>query len=137
MPKSIDFYKRIFLHVSPVRIIVPCSDHPSNTKRGGVCLYYKNYLPLKVLDISYLKECVNFELKISDKSCNLVAVYMFPSQSQDDFETFSDKFEMTLTLKLWRKKVLFERQLLVTLTLNPITGIIMIKRASKVVPLKV
>ena len=26
------------------------SDHPSNTKRGGVCLYYKNYLPLTVLN---------------------------------------------------------------------------------------
>ena len=47
------------------------SDHPSNTKRGGVCLYYKNYLPLRVLNISYLKECVNFELKIGDKSCTL------------------------------------------------------------------
>ena len=23
------------------------SDHPSNTKRGGVCLYYKNNLPLE------------------------------------------------------------------------------------------
>ena len=22
------------------------SDHPSNTKGGGVCLYYKNYLPI-------------------------------------------------------------------------------------------
>ena len=34
------------------------SDHPSNTKRGGVCLYYKNYSPLSVLNISYLKRCV-------------------------------------------------------------------------------
>ena len=40
------------------------SDHPANTKRGGVCLYYKIYLPLRVLDIQYLNECINFELKI-------------------------------------------------------------------------
>ena len=72
------------------------SDHPSNTKRGGVCLYYKNYLPLRVLNISYLKECLNFELKIGDKSCNFTALYRSPCQSQDDFETFSDNFEMTL-----------------------------------------
>ena len=72
------------------------SDHPSNTKRGGVCLYCKNYLPLRVLNISYLKECLNFELKISDKSCTFIALYRSPSQSQDDFETFSDNFEMTL-----------------------------------------
>ena len=67
-----------------------------NTKRGGVCLYYKNYLPLRVLNISYLKECLNFELKIGDKSCTSIALYWSPSQSQDDFETFSDNFEMTL-----------------------------------------
>ena len=48
------------------------SDHPSNTKRGGVCLYYKNYLPLRVLNISYLKECLNFELKIGDKFCYFI-----------------------------------------------------------------
>ena len=48
------------------------SDHPSNTKRGGVCLYYKNYLPLRVLNISYLKECLNFELKTDNKSCSFM-----------------------------------------------------------------
>ena len=30
------------------------SDHPANTKRGGVCLYYKTRLPLTILDIQYL-----------------------------------------------------------------------------------
>ena len=29
------------------------SDHPSNTKRGGVCLYYKNNLPLRVINTGY------------------------------------------------------------------------------------
>ena len=27
------------------------SDHPSNNKREGVCVYYKDFLPLRVLDI--------------------------------------------------------------------------------------
>ena len=67
------------------------SDYPSN-----VCLYCKNYLPLRVLNISYLKECLNFELKTGDKSCNFIALYRSPSKSQDDFKTFSDNFEMTL-----------------------------------------
>ena len=48
------------------------SDHPSNTKRGGVCLYYKNYLPLWVLNISYLKECLNVELKLVLNPVNLL-----------------------------------------------------------------
>ena len=40
------------------------SDHPSNTKRGGVCLYYKEHLPLKLrINISTLNECLTVELK--------------------------------------------------------------------------
>ena len=57
------------------------SDHPSNPKRGGVCLYYKNYLPLRVLNISYLKQCLNFKLQIGDKSGTFIALYRSPSQS--------------------------------------------------------
>ena len=72
------------------------SDHPSNTKRGGVCLYYKKCLPLRVLNISCLKEYLNFELKIGDKSCNFIALYRSRSQSQDDFETSSGNFGITL-----------------------------------------
>ena len=92
------------------------SDHPSNTKRGRVCLYYKIYLPLRVLNISYLKECLDFELKIGDKSCNFIALYRSPSQSQDDFETFSDNFEMTL------ENLSQKGSFLTTLMLNPVTG---------------
>ena len=74
------------------------SDHPSNTKRGGVCLYYKNNLPLRVVNIGYLNECLILELKVGDKICSFVVLYRSPSQSQDEFETFSDNFEMTLDI---------------------------------------
>ena len=30
------------------------ADHPFNTKRGGVCIYYWNFLPLKLINIRYL-----------------------------------------------------------------------------------
>ena len=43
------------------------ADHPSNTKRGGVCIYYRNCLPLKLLNISYLNECITFVIKLGDK----------------------------------------------------------------------
>ena len=72
------------------------SDHSSNTKRGGVCLYYKNNLPLRVINIGYLNECLTLEFKVRDKICNFIVLYISPSQSQDEFETFSDSFEMTL-----------------------------------------
>ena len=41
-------------------------DHPSNTKRSGVCAYYKTSLPLTVLDMKYLQECINLELTIGE-----------------------------------------------------------------------
>ena len=103
------------------------SHHASNTKNGGLSLYYKSYLPLRLLNINHLKECLNFELKIGDKSCNCVALYRSPSQFQDNFKTVSDKSETTLE-RLAQKGSL--RQLLVTLTLNPVTGIVMITRVS-------
>ena len=37
-----------------------------------------------------------FSAKFGDKSCNFIALYRSPSQSQEDFETFSHNFEMTL-----------------------------------------
>ena len=30
------------------------SDHPSNNKRRGVCIYYKRFLPLRILNVQYL-----------------------------------------------------------------------------------
>ena len=38
-------------------------DHPSNAKRVGVRLYYKCSLPLKVIGVSFLQECINFGVK--------------------------------------------------------------------------
>ena len=72
------------------------SDHPSNIKRCGICIYYKNFLPLKVTDVRLLEECIAFDLIISNKLCSFVALYRSPSQCQDDFATFSDNLEMTL-----------------------------------------
>ena len=41
------------------------ADHPSNTKKGGVCVYYKDFLPLiRKYDITDLKECLVTEITI-------------------------------------------------------------------------
>ena len=34
------------------------SDHPSNTKRGCVCIYFKVYLAVHLVDITCLPECL-------------------------------------------------------------------------------
>ena len=72
------------------------ADHPSNSKRGGVWVYYRNSLPLKILDIFYLEECIVFELKNCNKFCKIVSLYRSPNQSQDEFETFTNNLELIL-----------------------------------------
>ena len=72
------------------------ADYPSNTKRGGVCIYYRNFLPLKILGINYLQECINFEKMIGGKLCMFVPLYRLPNQSQDDFESFANNFELKI-----------------------------------------
>ena len=65
-------------------------NHPSNSKRGGVCLYYKCSLPLKVIDVSYLQECINFEVKIFE------TVYISLSQTKNEFENFIKNLKFNL-----------------------------------------
>ena len=72
------------------------ADHPANSKREGVCVYYENCLPLKVLDIRFLYESITFNLRIGDKLCSFISLYRSPNQSYDDFVSFLEYFELTL-----------------------------------------
>ena len=72
------------------------SDHPFNSKRGGVCIYYKNYLPIRIISVNYLSECINFEITIGNKICNIITLYRSPSQNQDDFLAFKGNLGMNL-----------------------------------------
>ena len=72
------------------------ADNPNNTKKGGVCTYFLNLLPLKVLDIQFLNECLNFEINIVGKMCNFRYLYRSPSKSRDTFETFADNLQLIL-----------------------------------------
>ena len=38
------------------------ADHPSNIKRNGVCIYYKQSLPVPVISLRYLKEALPSEM---------------------------------------------------------------------------
>ena len=72
------------------------ADHSSNTKWDCVCIYYKNSLPLKILNIQYLHECINFEIRIGDKLCRFLFLYRSSSQSQDEFKSFTNNFELII-----------------------------------------
>ena len=44
------------------------SDHPSNKKRGGICIYCKNFFPLKVTGVRLLEDCITFNLIKSNQT---------------------------------------------------------------------
>ena len=71
-------------------------DHPSNSKRGEVCVYYRSSLPFRVINIKYLHESFSFELRIGRKCWKFSCLYRSPSQTQDEFETFLKNFELIL-----------------------------------------
>ena len=71
------------------------ADHSSNVKRGGVCIYCKNHLPLNLTNIDCLHECLTIELNIKNKLCVLVALYRSPSQSHNEFSSFITNLEST------------------------------------------
>ena len=43
------------------------SDHPSDVKRGGICIFYKNILPIRFLNITNLTECLICEILYDHK----------------------------------------------------------------------
>ena len=71
-------------------------NHPSNSKRGEVCVYYKSSLPFRVINVKYLQESISFELRIGGKCCKIIYLYRSPSQTHDEFGTFLKNFELTL-----------------------------------------
>ena len=48
------------------------ADHPLNIKRGGVCIYYRESLPIKVVDVSQLNECLLIEIICNNQKCFIV-----------------------------------------------------------------
>ena len=62
----------------------------------GVCIYYKESLPIKMLNINYLQECICLDLKIGSKLCTIVSRYRSPSQSADEFDNFLNKLNLTM-----------------------------------------
>ena len=73
-------------------------EHPSNTKRGGVCIYYKDHLPIiKRNDMCQLHECLVTELRTGGKKCFFTCLYNSPSQPSNQFENFWTDLDLFLS----------------------------------------
>ena len=57
------------------------SDHPSNTKRGGMCMFYKDYLRvIRCDDLCSLPKCIVTEIKLAKNLYCFTWSYRSPSQ---------------------------------------------------------
>ena len=61
-------------------------DHPSNTKRGGVCIHYKESLCVWALNLTNLNECIICEVSLQNCKGYVGVIYRSPSQSTAEFE---------------------------------------------------
>ena len=74
------------------------SDHPSKIKRGGVCIFYKDYLPvIRRDDLRTLTECIVVEVSLGTKSLFFTCNYRSPSQTVDELESYCQSLHLTLT----------------------------------------
>ena len=64
------------------------ADHPSDTKRGGVCIYYKESLPVRVINSSYFEEALLLEMAYHNKKVIVSVISRSPSQSINEFDSF-------------------------------------------------
>ena len=70
------------------------SDHPSGKKVGGVCLYFKENLPIKRRkDLEFLQETVISELSLGRKKIFFIVAYRSPNQTNDEFDIFHEKLQ--------------------------------------------
>ena len=73
------------------------NDHPSNTKTGGVCLYYREGLSIKHRkDLEILQETVVAEIHIARKKILFCSIYRSLSQNSVDFEVFIQRLQTML-----------------------------------------
>ena len=72
-------------------------DHPSNSRRGGVCLYYKSHLSLvRRSDLTDLNECLVCEVRCGSKRSFITLLYRSPSQDGENFMLFKRQWEDTI-----------------------------------------
>ena len=65
------------------------ADHPSNIKRGGVCIYYKKYLSaIRRTVTSDLQECIELKLQLTKKDVSELVCIDHPVKMMMDLKHF-------------------------------------------------
>ena len=72
-----------------------CSDHPNDIKKCGACIYLKETLPVRIIDIPYLKEALLLEMNYNNKRVIVSVIYRSPSQNNSEFDSFLKSLKNT------------------------------------------
>ena len=67
-------------------------------KRGGLCVYYKDYLAATILNFSHLSECIILKFEVDNKDIVLLTLYRSPPQCLKTYAEFLDNFENDLRI---------------------------------------
>ena len=78
------------------------ADHLNNVKRGGVCIYFKESLPARAINLPYFNEVPLSEMSHNNKNGIISVIYRSPSQNNNEFDLFLSNFE---NLVIDKKKV--------------------------------
>ena len=78
-----------------------CTDYPNDIKRGGVCIYFKEILPVRVTSIPYLKEALLLEMNYDNKRVIVSVIYRCPSQNNSEFDSFQNNSEFQVLRDFW------------------------------------
>ena len=74
------------------------ADYPSNSKRGGICLYFKEHLQLvRRNDLSILQECLVTEIIVDNEKYFFTCLYRSPNQNHEELENFSFNLDLPLS----------------------------------------
>ena len=73
------------------------ADNPSDSKKGGMGIYYKEVLAVRPVDVKNLNECLIFAVSIENKRGYVGSLYRSPSQTQDECDIFLINFEQLIS----------------------------------------
>ena len=69
------------------------ADHRSNSKRGGVCIFYKDTLAVRIVNSLKFNERIVCEVSIQNSKGYIGVIYRSPGQDIIEFENFLSNFE--------------------------------------------
>ena len=73
------------------------ADHYNDVKWSGDFIYYKESLPVRIINLPYLQEALLLELNDLKIKKNISSLYRSPSQKSEKFESFLTNFEHLLS----------------------------------------